>query len=77
VKIVAELDQFATLISAEARGEIFEEKSNAEIWEELNSTEEHWTRIIDWLDGKIADEIAKGFRGVATRLQASKIQETY
>jgi hypothetical protein len=35
------------------------------------------TRVIDWLDGRIADKIAKGFKGVAARLQTSKIQDTY
>jgi hypothetical protein len=75
VKIVAEPDQFLKLISPEARGEIFEEKSNEEIWEELNSKEEHETRIIDWLDARIANEIAKGFKRVDARLEASKIQD--
>jgi hypothetical protein len=35
------------LISLKARGEIFAEKSNEQIWEELKSTEEHWTSVID------------------------------
>jgi hypothetical protein len=47
VKIVAELDQLLKLISPEARKEIFREKSNEEIWEDMKSTEEHRTRVID------------------------------
>jgi hypothetical protein len=77
VKIVVDFDQFFKLISPEARGEIIGEKSKEEIWEELKSREEHRTRVIDWLDAKIADEIAKGFKGVTARLQASKIQDIY
>jgi hypothetical protein len=46
VKIVAELNQFLKLISREAKKEIFEEKSNEKIREELNSTHEHWKGII-------------------------------
>jgi hypothetical protein len=75
--IIAKLDQFVKLISPEARGEIFGDESNDKIWEELNSTEEHCTRVIDCLDVRIVDEIAKGFKGVAARLQASKIQDMY
>jgi hypothetical protein len=77
VKIVAELDQFLKLISPEARGKIFGEKSNEEIWVKLDSTEKHQTRVIDWPDARIADEIAKGFKRVKARLQTSKIQNTY
>jgi hypothetical protein len=73
VKIIAQLDQFLKLILPEARGGIFGEKSNEEIEEELKSTEECRTRVIDWLAARIADEIAKGFKGVAARLQAPKI----
>jgi hypothetical protein len=43
----------------------------------LNSTEEHGTKAIDWLDARIVDKIAKRFKGIAARLQASKIQDTY
>jgi hypothetical protein len=46
---------------------MFGEKSNEEIWEELNSTEEHGTRVLDWLDARIADEIAIGSKGVVPR----------
>jgi hypothetical protein len=67
VKIVAELDQFFELISPHARGEIFGEKSNEKIWEELNSIKEDRTRVIDWLDARITDEIAKGFKRLAAR----------
>jgi hypothetical protein len=73
VKIVAELDQFLKLILPEARREIVGEKSNKEIWEELNLTEEYRTRVIDWVKARMADEIAKGFKRVAVRLQVSKI----
>jgi hypothetical protein len=74
VKIVAELDQFLKLISPEARREIFGEKSNKEIREEVKSTEEHWTSVADSLDARIADEIVKMVKGAAARLQASKIK---
>jgi hypothetical protein len=67
MKIVTELEHFFKLTSPEARGEMFGEKSNEEIWEELNSTEEHGTRVIDWLDARIADEIAIGSKGVMPR----------
>jgi hypothetical protein len=77
VKNVAELDQFFKLISPEPRREIFGEKSNEKIWEELNSTEEHGRRVIDWLDVRIADKIAKRFKEVASRLHAPKINDTY
>jgi hypothetical protein len=77
VKMVAELDQFFKLILPEARGEILGEKSSEEIEEELKSTEECRTRVIDWLAARIADEIAEGFKGVAPKLQAPKIQDTY
>jgi hypothetical protein len=77
VKIVAEFGQFFKLIPPETRGEILGKKSNEEIWEELKSTEEHWARVINWLDAKIADEIVKGFKRVETRIQGSKIQDTY
>jgi hypothetical protein len=77
VKIVAELDEFLKLISPEARRKIIGGKSNEEIWEELKSTEEHRTKVIDWLDAGITDEIAKGFKGVTARLQTSKIQDAY
>jgi hypothetical protein len=42
----------------------------------LNSTEWHWTRVIDWLDARIAEEIAKGFKRVEARWQPLKIQDT-
>jgi hypothetical protein len=77
MKIVAEVDQLFKLISPKASGDIFGEKSNEEIWEELKSTEEHRTRGIDWVDARIADEIAKGLKGIAERLQVSKIQNAY
>jgi hypothetical protein len=76
VKIVTELDQFFKLISPEARQKIFREKSDEKIWKEPNSTEEHRTRVIDWVDAKIADEMAKGFKGAAVTGQASKIDDT-
>jgi predicted nuclease with RNAse H fold len=56
---------------------MFRTKTNEEIWEELDSKEEHRTKAIDWVDAKIADQIAKGFNTGAARLQASKIQGTY
>jgi hypothetical protein len=74
MKIVAEPDLFLKLISPEARGEIFGEKTNGEIWDELKSTKENRTIIVDEVDARIADEIAKGFKGITTRSQASKIQ---
>jgi hypothetical protein len=77
VKIVTELNQFLKLVSPEARAEVFGEKSNEAISEGLKSTEEHRTKVIDWLDARIADEIVKGFKRVAARLKASKIQDTY
>jgi hypothetical protein len=77
VKSVAELNQYLKLISPRARGETFGEKINDKIWGELNSTEEHRTRVIDWLDARFAHEIAKGFKGLAARLQGSKIYDKY
>jgi hypothetical protein len=68
VKIVAGPYSFLKLISPRARGEIFEEKSYEETSEELSSTEKHGTSVIDWLDAKIADEIAKRFKGIEARL---------
>jgi hypothetical protein len=76
MKLIAELNQFLKLTWPKTKREIFGEKSNDEIWDELNSTEEHWTRVIDWLNARIAYEIAQGFKEVAARLQASKIQDT-
>jgi hypothetical protein len=77
VKIIAELDHFLKLISPEARRDVFKEKSNEKISEELNSREEHWTRVTDWLDARNTDEIARRFTGVEPRLQALKIQEKH
>jgi hypothetical protein len=67
VEIFAELNQFVKLISPEATGEIFTGKSNEKIWEELNSTEKHSTRVLAWLDARIAHEMAKRSKGVAAR----------
>jgi hypothetical protein len=44
---------------------------------ELNTSEDHRTGVIQWLEAKITDEIAKGSEGVTKRLQAWKIQDTY
>jgi hypothetical protein len=75
--ILAELNQFLKLTSPEATREIFGGKSNEKILEKLNSTETHWTRVIDWLEAKTADHIPKESKGVTPRLQMSKIQDPY
>jgi hypothetical protein len=46
-KIVRELNQFLNLISREARGEIFREKDLEATWEELNTSGDHHTMVIE------------------------------
>jgi hypothetical protein len=45
--------------------------------EELNTSADHRTRVINWLEAKITYGIANGFGGAAQRSQAWRVQDTY
>jgi hypothetical protein len=77
VKIVGEMNQFLNLIPPEARREVFGENDLERVWEELNTRKDHRTKVIEWMEAKIIEEIAKDPEGVAKRLQAWRIQDRY
>jgi hypothetical protein len=76
-KLVEEIGEFLRLISREARGEFFGERSNDETWQMLNSTRDQRTKFIDWLDRKITEAIADETKGMTERFTRQKIQDTY
>jgi hypothetical protein len=77
IKIVGEINQFLNLIPPEARREALGANDLQTVWEELNQPGDHRTRVIGWLEAKIFEEIAKDSEGVAKRLQAWRVQDTY
>jgi hypothetical protein len=77
MKLTQELGQFFRLISREAREEIFGEDNDEQVWEILNISEEHRTRVIEWLDARITEEIAKEFEDMAGKYREWKVQDTY
>jgi hypothetical protein len=77
MNLVTELNEFVKLIAPDARREIFGDNDLDRIWTELNTSGDHRTRVIEWLEAKITDEIVKEFQGVAQRLQALRVQDTY
>jgi hypothetical protein len=76
-KLVGEIGEFLRLISLEARGEFFGERSNEEIWQMLNSSPDERVRFIEWLDGKITEAITNETKETAERFKRSRIQDTY
>jgi hypothetical protein len=72
-----ELSQFIELIAPEAKEEVSESNDVQAIWEELNTSADHRTKVIGWLEAKIADGIANEFGEVAQRLQAWRVQDAY
>jgi hypothetical protein len=77
IKIITELSQFVELIARDAKEEVFGSDDFETIWVELNTTPDHRTRVINWLEAKITDGMVNGFGGVAQRLQAWRVQNTY
>jgi broad-specificity NMP kinase len=69
IEIVGEINQFLNLIPQEARREVFGENDISTIWEELNTRGDHRTKVMEWLEAKIIEEIAKDLQRVAKRLQ--------
>jgi hypothetical protein len=47
------------------------------IWAQLNSSEEHRGRVIEWLDTMVSTQVTAELDGLRERTQALKIQDAY
>jgi hypothetical protein len=50
---------------------------HAEGWNELNTSEEHWGRVIEWLDAVISTQVTGELEDRGERTQALKVQDAY
>jgi hypothetical protein len=61
------------LLPPEMMMQYFGTGDHAEVWNELNTSEEHRGRVIEWLDAVISTQVTGELEGLRERTQALKV----
>jgi hypothetical protein len=65
------------LLPSEIMLQYFGTQDHGTVWEELNTSEEHRGRVIEWLDAMISTQISSELHGLTERTQTLKVQDAY
>jgi hypothetical protein len=76
-KLTKEIGQLLALLSPAVMEKCFGSLDHRVIWEQLNTSEEHRGRVIEWLDAMISTQVTAELDGLRERTQALKVQEAY
>jgi hypothetical protein len=76
-KFTKRIAPILNLLPPETIVEHFGTSNHEEIWQELNTDEDHRDRVIEWLDALITTQVSAELQEMNKRAQALKVQEAY
>jgi hypothetical protein len=76
-KFTKKLAPILQLLPAQTISDYFGFESHEGIWEALNTSADHRTRVIDWLEGLLTAQVSYEIEEMNKKASALKLQESY
>jgi hypothetical protein len=76
-KFTKRLAPILQLLPAQTILDYFGSEGHEEIWEALNTSADHRTRVIDWLEGLLTSQVSDEIEEMNKKASALKLQESY